>query len=68
MERVKSRLEFKNADPSGELEVGLFPDNPLEALSGDRTGQYSVRINDQWRICFHWTDQVPKDVEMIDDH
>jgi toxin HigB-1 len=44
------------------------PGNRLEALSGDRAGQHSVRINDQWRICFVWTDQGPADVEIVDYH
>jgi len=41
--------------------------NRFEALSGDRKGQYSIRINDQWRICFQW-DDVPFDVEIVDYH
>lgn len=44
------------------------PGNGLEALSGDRNGQHSVRINRQWRICFLWTDQGPADVEIVDYH
>ena len=44
------------------------PGNRLEALKGNRAGQYSVRINDQWRICFVWTDQGPADVEIVDYH
>lgn len=40
----------------------------LEALSGDRLGQYSVRINDQWRICFRWTERGPQHVEIVDYH
>ena len=44
------------------------PGNHLEALKGDRKGQYSVRINVQWRICFVWTDTGPIDVEIVDDH
>ncbi|ALN75633.1 type II toxin-antitoxin system RelE/ParE family toxin [Aureimonas sp. AU20] len=42
------------------------PGNRLEALHGDREGQHSIRINDQWRICFHWTDAGPEDVEIVD--
>jgi proteic killer suppression protein len=42
--------------------------NRLEALKGDRLGQYSIRINDQWRICFRWTDGGPADVEIVDYH
>ncbi len=44
------------------------PGNRLEALSGDRSGLHSVRINDQWRICFRWTDEGPEDVEIVDYH
>lgn len=44
------------------------PGNRLEALKGDRLGQYSIRINDQWRICFKWTDGGPADVEIVDYH
>jgi proteic killer suppression protein len=44
------------------------PGNHLEALKGDRKGQHSVRINDQWRICFVWTSTGPVDVEIVDYH
>ena len=44
------------------------PANRLEALSGDRRGQHSIRINDQWRICFIWTKEGPEDVEIVDYH
>jgi len=44
------------------------PGNRLEALAGDRDGQYSIRINDQWRICFVWTDNGPINVEIVDYH
>lgn len=44
------------------------PGNRLEALSGDRDGQRSIRINDQFRICFRWTDEGPEDVEIVDYH
>jgi toxin HigB-1 len=45
------------------------PGNRLEKLSGDRSGQYSIRINDQWRICFMWTDENNAiDVEIVDYH
>ena len=44
------------------------PGNRLEALSGDRAGQHSIRINRQWRICFRWTDGGPSDVEIVDYH
>jgi len=44
------------------------PGNRLEALRGDRAGQHSVRINDQFRICFRWTELGPADVEIVDYH
>jgi proteic killer suppression protein len=44
------------------------PGNHLEALRGDRRGQYSIRINDQWRICFKWTAVGPMNVEIVDYH
>jgi len=44
------------------------PGNRLEALKADRSGQHSIRINDQWRICFIWTAGGPKDVEIVDYH
>ena len=44
------------------------PGNKLELLHGDREGQYSIRINDQWRVCFKWIDQDAYDVEIVDYH
>lgn len=44
------------------------PGNMLESLKGDRRGQYSIRVNDQWRICFVWTAVGPSDVEIVDYH
>ena len=44
------------------------PGNHLEALKGNRKGQHSIRINDQWRICFVWTNFGPADVEIVDYH
>jgi proteic killer suppression protein len=44
------------------------PANRLEALAGNRKGQHSIRINDQWRICFVWRDGGPTDVEIVDYH
>jgi toxin HigB-1 len=44
------------------------PGNRLEPLKGNRAGQHSVRINDQWRICFVWQDGGPRDVEIVDYH
>ena len=55
-----------NAESLRDL-AGL-PSNRLESLSGDRTGQYSIRVNRQWRICFRWGDDGPFDVEIVDYH
>jgi proteic killer suppression protein len=44
------------------------PGNRLEALRGNRRGQHSIRVNDQWRICFVWATDGPKDVEFVDYH
>jgi toxin HigB-1 len=44
------------------------PGNQLEALRGKRNGQHSIRINDQWRLCFRWTSAGPEDVEIVDYH
>ncbi len=44
------------------------PGNRLEALKGDRTGQHSIRVNDQWRICFCWLEDGAHDVELVDYH
>jgi toxin HigB-1 len=49
-----------------DLEVP--PGNRLEKLSGDRIGQYSIRINDQWRICFDWDEGTALNVEIVDYH
>jgi proteic killer suppression protein len=57
---------LSSATGLGDLRVP--PGNRLEALSGDRTGQHSIRINDQWRICFRWVDGRAEDVEIVDYH
>lgn len=44
------------------------PGNHLEALKGKRKGQYSIRVNDQFRVCFRWTKEGPADVEIVDYH
>lgn len=49
-------------------ELRVPPGNRLEALRGDRIGQHSIRINDQWRICFVWTPAGPSEVEIVDYH
>ena len=50
------------------VDLKIPPGNWLEALKGDREGQYSIRINDQWRICFLWQDGDVLDVEIVDYH
>ena len=49
-------------------DLRIPPANRLEKLAGDRAGQYSIRINDQWRICFAWEDGDAYDVEIVDYH
>jgi proteic killer suppression protein len=49
-------------------DVALFPGNRLEALKSDRKGQYSIRVNDQYRICFEWRDGDAYEVEITDYH
>lgn len=49
-------------------DLRIPPGNRLEALKGDRAGMHSIRINDQWRICFRWTDAGPEEVEIVDYH
>ena len=61
----KLRL-LNNAKRIADLRVP--PGNRLERLAGGRAGQWSVRINDQWRICFRWTEGGPDDVEIVDYH
>jgi proteic killer suppression protein len=56
-------------DGAGDLEdLRSPPGNRLEALKDDRAGQHSIRINDQWRICFVWRDNNASDVEIVDYH
>ena len=56
-------------DAAEELsDLRVPPGNRLERLKGDRTGQYSIRSNDQWRICFRFEGGNPYDVEVVDDH
>ena len=50
------------------LDLRSPPNNRLEALKGDRAGQHSIRINDQWRLCFVWTGSDAQDVEIADYH
>lgn len=59
-------LQLDNAITLEDLRSA--PGNHLEALFGDREGQHSIRINDQWRICFIWTQEGPIEVEIVDYH
>ncbi len=63
--RRKLRM-LHNAQNLQDLRVP--PNNRLEALRGDRRGQHSIRVNDQWRICFRWRDGDAYDVEILDYH
>jgi proteic killer suppression protein len=65
-ERVLDRMEAA----VGLSDIANFPGHRLEKLKGDRKGQWSVRINDQWRICFEWPDGAagPNNVEIVDYH
>ena len=49
-------------------DLAVPPGNQLEALSGNREGQHSIRINEQYRVCFEWTDDGPEKVEVVDYH
>lgn len=65
----KVQLMLTAMDAAVAVEDLRFPPgNRLEKLKGDREGQYSIRINDQWRICFIWTDAGPDQVEVVDYH
>jgi proteic killer suppression protein len=63
---LKKLLLLDAADSLHDLKVP--PGNRLEKLSGDRKGQHSIRINDQWRICFHWKNGDALNVEIVDYH
>ena len=63
---LRKLLLLDAADKIGDLRIP--PGNHLEKLSGDRTDQHSIRINDQWRICFRWSEDNAYDVEIIDYH
>jgi proteic killer suppression protein len=64
---ARRKLGMLNAAPSLDA-LRIPPANRLEALKRDRKGQHSIRINDQWRICFRWTSSGPQDVEIVDYH
>jgi len=64
-----ARRKLTQLDAAASLDfMRVPPGNRLEALKGNRSGQHSVRINDQWRLCFVWTAQGPRDVEIVDYH
>lgn len=68
LQRVAQRkLAILHAAESLE-DLRAPPGNRLERLSGHREGQYSIRINDQWRVCFHWSDGDAYEVEIVDYH
>jgi len=64
---ARRKLEHLNAAKVLE-DLTVFPGNRLERLKGNRKGQHSIRINDQWRICFVWRDGHAYDVEICDYH
>ncbi len=65
----QARRRLQLLDNAGALnDLRTPPGNRLEALKGDRRGQHSIRINDQWRICFTWRDGAADDVEIVDYH
>lgn len=66
-----ARLKLDRLEAAAELkDLGALPGNRFEALSGDRAGQYSIRINGRWRICFEWPVGAPgpSNVEIVDYH
>jgi proteic killer suppression protein len=67
--RRSAQRKLELIDAAGRLDdLRLPPGNRLEALSGDRKGQHSIRINQQWRVCFRWTEGGVEDVEICDYH
>ncbi len=68
MERVARRKLYLLNRAGSLSDLRSPPGNRLEALHGDRKGQHSIRINDQWRICFRWDDGDALDVEIVDYH
>ena len=62
-----ARRKLRQLEIASRLDdLRVPPGNRLEALKGDRSGQHSIRINDQWRVCFRWTDAGAEDVEIVD--
>jgi proteic killer suppression protein len=66
--KIKRRKLQMTAAASVLTDLKVPPGNRLEALKGDRKGQHSIRVNDQFRICFIWTDEGARDVEFTDYH
>ena len=66
---ISARMKLEILDAAEALQdLRIPPGNRLEKLSGDRAGQHSIRINDQWRICFIWRQENAYDVEIVDYH
>lgn len=65
--QAERRLRVLDAADTLEA-LMMLPSNRFQALGGKRKGQYSIRINDQWRICFEWSDAGPEQVEIVDYH
>ena len=64
-----ARRKLRQLQIAGRLDdLRVPPGNRLEALKGDRAGQHSIRVNDQFRVCFRWTDTGAGDVEIVDYH
>ena len=64
-----ARRKLRQLEIADRLEdLRVPPGNRLEALKGDRAGQHNIRVNDQFRVCFHWTDAGVEDVEIVDYH
>jgi proteic killer suppression protein len=64
-----ARRKLRQLEIAGCLDdLKVPPGNRLEALKGKRSGQYSIRINDQWRVCFRWSNAGADDVEIVDYH
>ena len=66
---VVARRKIRQLEVAGRIDdLRVPPGNRLELLKGDRAGQYSIRINDQWRICFRWSTAGATNVEIVDYH
>jgi len=64
-----TRRKLRQLEIANRLEdLKVPPGNHLEVLKGNRSGQYSIRINDQWRVCFRWTEGGADGVEIVDYH